>query len=356
MLGQKFLVLLTVALCGASTLEAPDCPTTGVIYIPHEDCTKYYVCDNGLPIEQVCPPPLYFNPSLDQCDFPENVAECVGGTRPPGGNGTTSNTPGNGTTPQPPTTPGNTTTPEPPTTPSTNSTTPPTNSTTPPSNGTTPLPNGCPAEGIDKIPHPSLCDVYFICVNGTPIEEQCADGLYFNPIIKECDFPENVNCSGPGIPTTTPIPVPDCPAEGVHFIAFPGNCSLYYMCVEGFPVLSKCAEGTLFDPINHQCDLEANVNCSSNANRTIAQGYDFPTSHLEIDSPLNSQNECPTGVTRALIPSTNSCSEYMVCFDGSNLGTLECKAGLHFDFTSQSCIPQSLSMCNAYKNDDYFNF
>ncbi|CAL8107480.1 unnamed protein product [Orchesella dallaii] len=395
--GRTLFVLLFVAICGASSLEVPDCPSEGVAYLPHEDCTKYYVCDNGFAVEQLCPLSLYFNPSIEQCDFPENVVECVGGTRPPGGNGTTavppttppSNTtnptppsnsttptppsnsttptppsnsttptpPSNSTTPTPPsnsttpTPPSNSTTPTPPSnsttpTPPSNSTTPPpTNSTSPPGNGTTPLPNGCPADGIDKIPHPSLCDTYFICVDGVPYEEHCADGLQFNPIIKECDFPENVNCTSPGIPTTTPIPVPDCPAEGVHFLPYPRNCSLYYICVEGFPVLNRCADGTLFDPINLQCDLSANVNCTS-GNSTFVEEFDLPISNIKLQSsPLDSQNECPSGVTRALIPSSNSCREYFICFDGSNLGTLECPSGFHFDYFSQACVPQGLSTC-----------
>jgi len=60
-------------------------------------------------------------------------------------------------------------------------------------------------------------------VNGVQYEEECAEGLYFNPTLKECDFPENVNCTDPVPTTTTPIPIIECPPEGVSFHPYPGK-------------------------------------------------------------------------------------------------------------------------------------
>ncbi|ODM91537.1 hypothetical protein Ocin01_15145 [Orchesella cincta] len=42
--------------------------------------------------EEECPRPLYFNAELERCDFPENVPECQGGTRPPIGENSTTTT------------------------------------------------------------------------------------------------------------------------------------------------------------------------------------------------------------------------------------------------------------------------
>ncbi|ODM89478.1 Chondroitin proteoglycan-2 [Orchesella cincta] len=55
----------------------------GVQYLPSHNCTKYSVCINGKEFEAFCPRPLYFSSEFQRCDFPENVAECKRGTRPP---------------------------------------------------------------------------------------------------------------------------------------------------------------------------------------------------------------------------------------------------------------------------------
>merc|ERR1711872_921538 len=48
-------------------------------FIPHPtDCTKYYVC-NGFsttPVLMTCAPPLYFDPSINVCNYPEQV-QCL---------------------------------------------------------------------------------------------------------------------------------------------------------------------------------------------------------------------------------------------------------------------------------------
>lgn len=59
-------------------------------------------------------------------------------------------------------------------------------------------------------------------MNGVPHLSQCAEGLQFNPVIKECDFPNNVNCTE-AEPSTTLNPLPECPVEGVSFLPYPGE-------------------------------------------------------------------------------------------------------------------------------------
>jgi hypothetical protein len=71
-------LLLTPAIFADET-----CPPEGISLLPHQDCTKYIVCDEGLQSLMNCPPNLFFNTEELVCDFPRNVPECVGGTRPP---------------------------------------------------------------------------------------------------------------------------------------------------------------------------------------------------------------------------------------------------------------------------------
>ena len=58
----------------------PKCPAKDgkdSVYIPHEDCTKFWQCSNGVPYLFDCPANLHFNPTLNVCDWPEQ-AGCTG--------------------------------------------------------------------------------------------------------------------------------------------------------------------------------------------------------------------------------------------------------------------------------------
>jgi hypothetical protein len=145
----------------------PVCEVEGEL-LAHEDCTKYYLCSNGVPIASDCPGGLFFNPGLDppNCDFDFNVTDCAGGTRDPEpGTGPTEPLPTETTTLAP--TDGPSTgepTFEPTTEPVTEPTTTavPVDPTTEPEPATTeqPLPSStvssgvCPPDGIDYVPYP----------------------------------------------------------------------------------------------------------------------------------------------------------------------------------------------------------
>lgn len=53
-------------------------------------------------------------------------------------------------------------------------------------------PFSCPFDGIH--PHPRECNEYYICANNDPHLMRCSPGLYFNVLILQCDFSENVVC------------------------------------------------------------------------------------------------------------------------------------------------------------------
>ncbi|ODM92133.1 Peritrophin-1 [Orchesella cincta] len=78
-----FVVLFICSIFEYSQGQLVDCPPEGIAYIPHHECNKYTICLNGDGTEMECPALLYFNPETNQCDFPENVIDCRGGTRPP---------------------------------------------------------------------------------------------------------------------------------------------------------------------------------------------------------------------------------------------------------------------------------
>jgi len=70
-------------LVSAQVLPPGSCPLTDpleyTVMIRHPtDCSIFFMCSNGVPIEQHCLGGLHFNDELKVCDWPEN-AKCVPG-------------------------------------------------------------------------------------------------------------------------------------------------------------------------------------------------------------------------------------------------------------------------------------
>lgn len=63
------------------------------------------------------------------------------------------------------------------------------------------------SEGMSGLnEHPSRCDQFLNCDGGSTIVQDCAPGTLFNPIVKICDFPNNVMCGNRGVPARTQPP------------------------------------------------------------------------------------------------------------------------------------------------------
>ncbi len=57
------------------------CPDKFGHYPDSGDCSKYYVCDHGKPLETKCEEGLQYNTHLKTCDWPRNVQCDSGGDR-----------------------------------------------------------------------------------------------------------------------------------------------------------------------------------------------------------------------------------------------------------------------------------
>ncbi|XP_025832634.1 chitin-binding domain protein cbd-1 [Agrilus planipennis] len=153
---------------GSGVCPAVD-PLGHSVYLPHKsDCSKFYECSNGVPVEQSCPNGLLFNPKLNVCDYPENVHSCPGSDDHHGGHGghghhgSDENNVNNGNNG---------------------------------SNSGSPVIGVCPAvDPLDHsvyLPHKSDCSKFYECSNGVPIELSCPDGLVFNTDLSVCDYRAN---------------------------------------------------------------------------------------------------------------------------------------------------------------------
>jgi len=60
----------------AEVVDVQDIDCNKQNYFVHADCTKYYWCVHGKPVEMTCPPNLEFNPEISGCDWPKGGGKC----------------------------------------------------------------------------------------------------------------------------------------------------------------------------------------------------------------------------------------------------------------------------------------
>eukprot|EP00088_Acartia_fossae_P046087 TRINITY_DN4970_c0_g1_i15.p1 TRINITY_DN4970_c0_g1~~TRINITY_DN4970_c0_g1_i15.p1 ORF type:complete len:155 (-),score=44.30 TRINITY_DN4970_c0_g1_i15:105-569(-) len=83
-----------LSLVNAGVIKAPsdevDCTgkPDGTFLADPTDCSKFYICDGGLAWQQTCDPPLWFDPTLNICNWSDNV-ECMPTTTTDNGHTTT---------------------------------------------------------------------------------------------------------------------------------------------------------------------------------------------------------------------------------------------------------------------------
>lgn len=121
------------------------------VHLPHEDCSKFYKCDWGIPVEMDCPDGQHWNAAADYCDHPEN-ANCEA------------------------------------------------------------APNGCPAENTmppTHLPHESDCGKFYKCSWGNPIEMSCPSGQHWRVDRDWCDWPDVANCNAGSTSAPTDSPTGD---------------------------------------------------------------------------------------------------------------------------------------------------
>ncbi|KAJ0175048.1 hypothetical protein K1T71_009189 [Dendrolimus kikuchii] len=124
------------------------------VLVAHENCNKFYICDNGKPITMKCPINLLYNPGTGECDWHNNV-DCNNRIVPEGSD--------NGNNP----------------------------CNCDPRQAT----SICSRQGSNGmlIAHEN-CNQYYMCKSGSIIEGTCPANLHYNPIDETCDWQSNVSC------------------------------------------------------------------------------------------------------------------------------------------------------------------
>ncbi|CAH0588142.1 unnamed protein product [Chrysodeixis includens] len=231
------------------------------IFIAHENCNQFYQCANGRPVAIACQGNLLYDPYLEVCNWPDQVdcgdrpiadstdPDCDG--NPPGGDDGGNDNDGT--------------------------------CNCDPSEA----PAICAAENSEGVfvAHEN-CNQFYVCSGGKPQALVCPAGLLYNPYVRDCDWPDNVECKDRVIPEPDDNPVTDnnndgddndndgtcnCnPEEAPSICAAPDsegvliaheNCNQYYICNFGKPIGFPCPGQLLYNPYSQQCDYPVNVDC-----------------------------------------------------------------------------------------------
>ncbi|XP_035903432.1 peritrophin-1-like [Anopheles stephensi] len=190
----KFRVLGLVALlaivgCATAQTTVDPCVEAGKTdgFLPHPtNCSLYFACYGNKGYEQACPDGKFFDPVKIVCDVPEKVQCQI---------------------------------------------------------------NNCPPEGIEYLPMPGSCDQYIICIGGVAFNQTCDTGLFFDPVLGECNYANLTDCV---VNPCGPPAVP--PVLEIH--PNPANCSQYIICVEGEANIRDCASGLFFDVVAEKCTVD----------------------------------------------------------------------------------------------------
>lgn len=126
------------------------------------------------------------------------------------------------------------------------------------------------------------CSKFYICSWGKPVARNCPKQLLYNPEKEYCDWPANVNCnrkvntkgeedqdtgsSGININEDNTKDVEKICAEAGEsdIIRLPHEeCSKFYACMSGEPVVFSCAYPLVYNIETQVCDWPSNVDCGN---------------------------------------------------------------------------------------------
>ncbi|XP_022824375.1 uncharacterized protein LOC111354946 [Spodoptera litura] len=208
------------------------------IYIAHQNCNQFFVCDHGTPVTFSCNSILLYNVYTKQCDWPFNV-DCGDRVIPDRDDDSGIDDGGNN------------------------------NNNNEVHDDPSQAPSVCAGSGSDGVlvAH-EYCDQYYICDGGFPLSRPCYGGLLFNPQNQQCDWPSNVNCGNRIVPDDCACNPRNAPklcswqnSEG-KLIAH-DNCNQFYVCSKGVPVAQTCPSNLLYNIDLELCDWPHKVSCEN---------------------------------------------------------------------------------------------
>lgn len=198
--------------------KSPVCKERNGVFSKTGDCTRFYLCSNGIAYLKSCPSSLHFNPDLKVCDWPKNVHKC----------GIDQDT----------------------------------DSTCNVTNSIKCPPCTC------RVPDLHDCGTFYQCTtNGIACKKTCPTGLRFNPLSMTCDLPKKCDCTlaASGERPKEEVSNRDtdvCKGQTSGMVRSPTNCSKFIHCgLAGPGQEQNCPAGLYFNENIQACDYKENVNC-----------------------------------------------------------------------------------------------
>ncbi|XP_041566012.1 probable chitinase 10 isoform X1 [Drosophila elegans] len=112
------------------------------------------------------------------------------------------------------------------------------------------------------------CGIYYICVNGALIPNECGGNLHWDAIRKICDWPENVQC----VTSQKYLKIiqesranEEDPCKGEERVPYPTNCSKYLFCLWNRLQAGDCPPGLHYSQAIGNCDWPEAAKCNQNA-------------------------------------------------------------------------------------------
>ncbi|XP_071440536.1 chondroitin proteoglycan 2-like [Hetaerina americana] len=312
--------------------ECPEKDGEFPVFLPDDkDCTRFYECSNGAPILKDCSVGLHFDRWNHICDLP-SVAGCDDCTMRLGSEEGALNR--------------NEKYPE------------------------------CPEEKGEVLPvllpHEDDCMSFYVCHLGKPILQHCPVGFHFHKEMGECDLPEEAECEesidesfveyntigisdkcfGADCPLELEVKCPDKTGDDVVQLPNPKDCSTFYKCDRGIPVLIQCPKGLNYNNELRVCDYPWNANCvpwdggdgdsssgeDSGSNESGSNSDSNASSGEVDDCPSESDLKCPSDLPSDmfLLPNPKDCLTYYAC-DHGILTLMRCPEGLHYNRELKVC-------------------
>lgn len=176
---------------------------------------------------------------------------------------------------------------------------------------------------------------YYVCSWGKKIRMDCPASLKFNPILKVCDWPNQVKCGDDNQRNATTYRN-GCPKSDKQiFIPDEYYCCKFHSCYGGVKTDFECPKGLQFNYKEQVCDWPHNVRCT--------------------DKAPPKRRICPLGVElNVQLPHEQFCNKYYLCTNGI-ASVRTCLPGLWFNPNIHRCHPNGKQFCrknNSGKDSD----
>ncbi|XP_043950596.2 uncharacterized protein LOC108029525 isoform X6 [Drosophila biarmipes] len=224
----------------------------------------------------------------------------------------------------------------------------------------------CPPGSSGLHAHPFECTKFLECANGHTFVRNCGPGTAFSTVINNCDFANNVDCTGrSSLPALPPVPptqqVPNyppkpadtfpppqssnplyppaepltdllCPSGVQGQFVHPFDQTMFLLCQSGKLAVQRCQPGYVFSISRGSCQLKTQL--------VYSDYVTYIASVISIEETMI-LSACPDG-TDGLHLYPYDASKYVRCSGGGKMSIESCGEQMAFSLEHRACRPNRL--------------